>query len=315
MENSATEVTRRAEDFVEKLAPAAPGAKFGFDRESLAWLMTFLGSYRAGPGVEVRKWIVDELATYYGECVIRAYGGAWIWNGRWVVEFQAGIRLEPYFAVRYEFSARLSSPGGYFDTIPALYLGGRDRVRSWDPIRVLNLVLDPCRGGFRLHAPAPRLKGSSAAYTLFGGLVKASVTGQGYFPNSACVVHLESDWDYGGLVLADMSARNFLHGSSFPLCPDSSNVGPITVVQSPASLELWFGCAPSDAPATLKGRGVEVELWLSHKGLRGLRLPRAGSASPHLNLLFRDANNLPQRPLRQNTKILGYPLDTCAFKY
>jgi hypothetical protein len=96
------------------------GAKFGYNRDSVAWIDGFIEQLR-GMNLtvdEVESW-VQLIGSYLGECVIETYGGVWRKrDGALGVFFNESYGAFPFNKVRKQFKNGID--GG--DSILAFFL-------------------------------------------------------------------------------------------------------------------------------------------------------------------------------------------------
>jgi hypothetical protein len=118
------EIARKARSFFSVASKC--GDKFGYDRESLAWVEGFIEERRLRKDItaEERTTLVQLIGSYLGECVIQAYGGVWReHNNDWGVFFENSSAAFPFRKVWRQFESGISggdSIVGFFDVVPEI---------------------------------------------------------------------------------------------------------------------------------------------------------------------------------------------------
>jgi hypothetical protein len=99
-------------------------SKFGYDRESLAWVENYIESHRAGFTAEESQAFIGLVGAYLGECVRQAYGGSWTEkDGAWAIVFEHGGGAFPFSKSRKLMEDGLSgaeSITSFFDVLPTI---------------------------------------------------------------------------------------------------------------------------------------------------------------------------------------------------
>lgn len=86
---------------INKLGPKL-NVQLGYNDESIAWLDGFLQRYHVSRGDQDAGKLADMLGAFYGEALIRKYGGEWLVaeGGEAVIQLQGDLTMFPLSAVR-----------------------------------------------------------------------------------------------------------------------------------------------------------------------------------------------------------------------
>jgi hypothetical protein len=117
-------IRANAELVIEKFRSLSElGERFGYNRESVAWVDGFIERQRSQSGftIESAAMLVQVIGSYLGECVIHEYGGAWREDeGSWGVFFDDLNAVFPFRKVHKQFQGGNDSGEsilGFFDLI------------------------------------------------------------------------------------------------------------------------------------------------------------------------------------------------------
>jgi hypothetical protein len=58
-------------------------AELTFDRAGVDWIDGYINDLRGVLAADRRSAVVDRLASFVGECIIRTYGGIWVEQDGW----------------------------------------------------------------------------------------------------------------------------------------------------------------------------------------------------------------------------------------
>jgi hypothetical protein len=117
-------IRKNAQKVIDRFGSSGTlGAKFGYNRDSVAWIDGFIEGLR-GMNLtvdEVESW-VQLIGSYLGECVIETYGGVWReQDGALGVFFNESCGAFPFNKVRKQFENGIEdSILCFFVVIPAI---------------------------------------------------------------------------------------------------------------------------------------------------------------------------------------------------
>src|SRR5215510_9277367 len=92
---------------VEQFSALSGLERFGFDAPSVEWIDGFIERQRVRDDVspEFAGKMVSVLGSYLGECIIRSYGGHWVFaDDGWRVEFDQKNAVYPFAKVEKQFA-------------------------------------------------------------------------------------------------------------------------------------------------------------------------------------------------------------------
>jgi len=122
-------IRANAELVVEKFRLLSDlGPRFGYNRESVAWVEGFVEQERRKPDIthDSEAKLVQIIASYLGECIIRVHGGLWREHeGTWGVFFDDANAVFPFHKVRKQFQHGLEGGDSilsFFDLIGPVIL-------------------------------------------------------------------------------------------------------------------------------------------------------------------------------------------------
>jgi hypothetical protein len=104
------------------------GSRFGYNRESVAWVEGYIERCRNTPefsraGIPA---LVEVLGSYVGECVIYVYGGEWREHSdTWGVFFDDKNCVFPFTKVHKQFDNGIEGGDsilGFFELIPEVFM-------------------------------------------------------------------------------------------------------------------------------------------------------------------------------------------------
>jgi hypothetical protein len=106
------------------------GIDFGYNIESVEWLEGYIERLRlAGEfqnGAKKEK-LISVLGSFLGECIVRCYGGSWVWAeqaGTWSVCFGKDNHAFPFAKVTKQIENGIEdSIGSFFRAIPVIFKG------------------------------------------------------------------------------------------------------------------------------------------------------------------------------------------------
>jgi hypothetical protein len=155
---------------VEQLGPLSDVSPFGYGRDSLAWVESYIERMRTAEGVapENLDGAVMTLGAYLGECVIRAHGGSWRnQDGMWGVFIDDRNAAFPFSKVAKQFENGVEGGDsilGFFDSIGILW-----KMKATGTLQSLAMKPEPVERRAMLRAGVPSLA--------IGGLLVASAIG------------------------------------------------------------------------------------------------------------------------------------------
>lgn len=155
---------------VEQLGPLSDVSPFGYGRDSLAWVESYIERMRTAEGVapENLDGAVMTLGAYLGECVIRAHGGSWRnQDGMWGVFIDDRNAAFPFSKVAKQFENGVEGGDsilGFFDSIGMLW-----KMKATGTLQSLAMKPEPVERRAMLRAGVPSLA--------IGGLLVASAIG------------------------------------------------------------------------------------------------------------------------------------------
>lgn len=109
---------------VVSIAEAQLKTKIGFDREGVEWLDGYIQrQHEHGDGANF-EGLVSTLGSFFGECIITAYGGDWQQTEYgWSVSFDDKNAAFPFAKVRKQLeNGADDSVLSMFDTISVLFV-------------------------------------------------------------------------------------------------------------------------------------------------------------------------------------------------
>jgi hypothetical protein len=120
-------IKANAEMTIEKLRPVS-GIDFGYTPESVEWLDGYIERLRLSgqfDSEDAREALVGVLGSFFGECIIRCYGGAWVeQEGVWSVAFDDRNGVFPFAKVARQLENGLEdSIWSMFSLIPEIFAG------------------------------------------------------------------------------------------------------------------------------------------------------------------------------------------------
>ncbi|HTS12918.1 MAG TPA: hypothetical protein VMH00_12430 [Candidatus Limnocylindrales bacterium] len=110
-------------------------AKFGYNRETVAWLEGFIERQRRREDIAEQEVedLIQLVGSFLGECLISKYGGAWrLHEGSWAVFFSDSNAAFPFSKVRKQFEHGIDdgeSILGFFDVIPLVVI--KQKLTPW----------------------------------------------------------------------------------------------------------------------------------------------------------------------------------------
>jgi hypothetical protein len=120
---------------ISTLSPLSDIAAFGYHRESVAWVEGYIGRQctRTDLAPETLEQLTQVLGSFFGECVIRCYGGRWRRDeGGWGVQFDDSNAAYPINKVRKQFDNGVEGGDSilsFFDSIRPL--SHRNKQKPW----------------------------------------------------------------------------------------------------------------------------------------------------------------------------------------
>ena len=127
-------IRANAELVIQSLGPISDlGERFGYNRESIAWVEGFIERQRSRPDIkpEEIERLISVIGSFLGECIIRHYGGEWREDdGSIGVFFDASNGAYPFNKVRKQFDNGLKggdSISSFFDAIEPVII-----KRGWE---------------------------------------------------------------------------------------------------------------------------------------------------------------------------------------
>ncbi len=108
------------------------GRDVGFDVEGVRWLDSYIQRLHDQGGVDDPEALCDRLGSFFGECIIQAFGGAWQETEHgWAVVLDRDLAVYPFNkALKHLTEGADDSVLGLFNTIPALIAHTSDREAS-----------------------------------------------------------------------------------------------------------------------------------------------------------------------------------------
>jgi hypothetical protein len=100
-------IRKNAELVISELGRLS-GQQFGFDRDSIAWVESFIESQRhQGRTCDAKSGLVSTIGSYLGEAIIKNAGGHWDEDeqGNIAVKFSNGDWCYPFAKVAKQFDA------------------------------------------------------------------------------------------------------------------------------------------------------------------------------------------------------------------
>ena len=96
--------------------------ELSFDHAGVEWIDGYINDLRGVLAAERRPAVVDRLASFVGECIIRTYGGVWVEKeGWWGVRVSERIWACPFSKIEKQFeNGPEDSVASFFRCIPIL---------------------------------------------------------------------------------------------------------------------------------------------------------------------------------------------------
>jgi hypothetical protein len=93
-----------------------------FDRAGVEWIEGYINDMRGILEADRRQGVVDRLASFVGECIIKSYGGMWVEkDGWWGVRVSYRIWACPFSKIEKHFeNGSEDSVASFFNCIPIL---------------------------------------------------------------------------------------------------------------------------------------------------------------------------------------------------
>jgi hypothetical protein len=110
--NELSKIRALAEQGAQLLAPTSNGGRVPFDADGVDLLSSFIESSRGGDS----SALIEALAAFLGECIVRAHGGAWTFDqGTAAVRVSDKLTVYPLAKVQKQFDE------GEDDDVAALF--------------------------------------------------------------------------------------------------------------------------------------------------------------------------------------------------
>ena len=98
------------------------GVDLAFDRAGVEWVDGYIDRLGESYPAEKRRGLVDRLACFAGECIIRTCGGEWVQKeGWWGVQVSERLWACPFTKIDKQFeNGAEDSVASFFTSIPVL---------------------------------------------------------------------------------------------------------------------------------------------------------------------------------------------------
>jgi hypothetical protein len=93
-----------------------------FDQAGVEWIDGYIDRLRGSIAADKRSGLINTLAAFVGECIIRSFGGTWVEkDGWWGVEVSDRIWACPFAKIEKQFeNGPEDSVASFFRCIPIL---------------------------------------------------------------------------------------------------------------------------------------------------------------------------------------------------